>query len=129
MGIAHDLKKAATCLPDNPRLSCPQNMQYRLMGQSNSAAIPPQPVAKPAAMARVFQSVLGLTLENADVLIAVLRQAVVHGEAVTVKRDKHGQRYIIDFEFSGPAGTAMIRSAWIIRLNESVPRLVTCFIL
>jgi hypothetical protein len=43
--------------------------------------------------------------------------------------DRYGQRYVIDFEFQGPVGQAMIRSARIIRTNETVPRLVTCYIL
>jgi hypothetical protein len=79
--------------------------------------------------AHVFQSVLGLTLDDSNTLLAALRQAATAGEAVLGKRDKYGQRYVIDFEFTGPGGTATIRSAWIIRPNESVPRLVTCFIL
>jgi hypothetical protein len=79
--------------------------------------------------AHVFQSVLGLTLNDANALLAALRQAAADGEAVLGKHDRYGQRYVIDFEFTGPAGTATIRSAWIVRTNESVPRLVTCFIL
>jgi hypothetical protein len=65
--------------------------------------------------AHVFQSLLGLTLDEADTLLAALRQAATAGEALLGKRDKYGQRYVIDFEFTGPAGTATIRSAWIIR--------------
>jgi hypothetical protein len=79
--------------------------------------------------AHVFHSVLGLTLDNADALLAALSQAAVAGEAVLGKADKYGQRYVIDFESTGPAGAATIRSAWIILVNESVPRLVTCYIL
>lgn len=40
-----------------------------------------------------------------------------------------GQRYVLDFELAGPNGSAIIRSAWIIRTGENVPRLVTCYIL
>jgi len=79
--------------------------------------------------AHVFQSGLGLTLDNADALLAGLSQAAVAGGAVPGKVDKYGQRYVIDFEFTGPAGAATIRSAWIILVNESVPRLVTCYML
>jgi hypothetical protein len=79
--------------------------------------------------ARIFRSVLGLALGDAAVLITALRQAAATEEALILKADRYGQRYGVDFEFAGPAGTAKIRSAWIIRTNESVPRLVTCFIL
>jgi hypothetical protein len=79
--------------------------------------------------AYLFQSIIGLTLENADTLLAALRQAAICGEAVPGRRDKYGQRYIVDFKFTGSVGTATIRSAWIIRPDESIPRLVTCYIL
>ena len=45
------------------------------------------------------------------------------------KLDNYGQRDVLDFPFTGPGGTATIRSAWIIRSGEDFPRLVTCFIL
>lgn len=79
--------------------------------------------------ALLFQTVVGLDLNNADLLVDALKQAATTGDAVVGKQDKYGQRYVIDFDFTGPAGTATIRSAWIIRTGEDVPRLVTCFIL
>ncbi len=77
----------------------------------------------------LFQTLLGLNLENADLLLDALQHAAATGDAMTGTMDKYGQRYVIDFDFTGPSGTAMIRSAWIIRTGEDVPRLVTCFIL
>ncbi len=79
--------------------------------------------------ARVFQTVLGVTLDNVAPLLDALRQAATSAEAVVGKRDKYGQRYTVDFPFAGPAGTAVIRSAWIVRTGEDAPRLVTCYIL
>ena len=79
--------------------------------------------------ARLFQDILGLNHENADLLLDALRQAAAGGNATVGRTDNYGQRYVIDFEFAGPAGKATIRSAWIIRAGENVPRLVTCFIL
>lgn len=51
------------------------------------------------------------------------------GNAVAGKVDRYGRRYVIDFEFTGPNGTAMIRSVWIVRTGEDIPRLVTCYTL
>jgi hypothetical protein len=79
--------------------------------------------------AHLFQVTLGLTITDADLLIAALRRAAAADEAVEGKRDKYGQRYVVDFEFAGPSGSATIRSAWIVRPNEAIPRLVTCYIL
>ena len=79
--------------------------------------------------ARLFASLIGLTSSDADELIEALRRAAASHEALPGKLDAYGQRYLIDFEFSRRTGSATIRSAWIIRTNESVPRLVTCYIL
>jgi hypothetical protein len=79
--------------------------------------------------ARLFQELLGVSLENAQVLLDALKEAAIRGEVMVGKQDKYGQRYVLDFEFAGPTSSALIRSAWIIRTGENVPRLVTCYIL
>ena len=78
--------------------------------------------------ARLFQALLGLNRDNAALLFDALRRAVVSGDAATGKADAYGRRYLIDFELAGRGGTATIRSAWIVRVGEDVPRLVTCYI-
>ena len=79
--------------------------------------------------AHLFLKLLGVTRSNAQLLLDALRVAAENGEAVTGKRDRYGQRYVVDFELTAPAGTATIRSAWIIRQAEEVPRLVSCYII
>jgi hypothetical protein len=79
--------------------------------------------------ARLFASLLGLTIDHADLLLDALCRAATTGEAVLGKQDPYGQRFVIDFAFARPGGSAVIRSAWIIRENETVPRLVTYYIL
>lgn len=79
--------------------------------------------------ARLFRSLLGITEENSRSLHSALEQAAAVSNAVAAKQDMYGQRYVIDFEFAGPVGVATLRSAWIIRTGEDVPRLVTCYIL
>lgn len=79
--------------------------------------------------AHLFETLVGVNLDNADLLLDALEQAALTGEAIPGKLDKYGQRYTIDFQFTGPSGTATIRSAWIVRTGENVPRLVTCYIL
>ena len=64
-----------------------------------------------------------------DKLLIALQHAAKSGEAFPGKRDQYGQRYVIDFAFTGPVGTATIRSAWIIGPRDLVPRFVTCYIL
>ncbi len=79
--------------------------------------------------AHVFNSVLGIDLNNVHLLIDALREAAATGDADLGMADGYGQRYVIDFAPSGPEGAALVRSCWIIRTNESIPRLVTCYII
>ncbi|MEX0702341.1 MAG: DUF6883 domain-containing protein [Planctomycetales bacterium] len=79
--------------------------------------------------ARVFESALGLTLFHAEVLRGALFDAASEIDPVEGERDEFGQRYVMEFEMTGPAGTAMVRSAWIIRTDEGFPRLVTCHVI
>jgi hypothetical protein len=66
---------------------------------------------------------------QAVLLLDALREAAVSDNAVPGRLDRYGQWYVIDFEFVGPTGRATLRSAWIIRPDETAPRLVTCYIL
>ena len=79
--------------------------------------------------ARLFRDLLGLALEDAPRLVAALRAAAVQGEAVPEAEDRYGQRYVIDFEMTGLRGTVVVRSAWIVRTGETIPRFVTCYIM
>jgi hypothetical protein len=79
--------------------------------------------------AHLFESLLGIKRSNADLLLRALQQAAVAEDAVLGKMDRYGQRYVIDFDFTGPDGRATIRSAWIVRSGQNFPRLVSCYIL
>jgi hypothetical protein len=79
--------------------------------------------------ARLFSELLGVEAEHAGLLITRLREAAAEGDATLGTNDRYGQRYWIDFDMSGLAGSVTIRSAWIIRTGEAVPRLVACFII
>jgi len=79
--------------------------------------------------ARLFRELLGLTVKDAPRLIAALQQAAAHGEAAPGAEDRYGRRFTIDLEMVGSAGMVAVRSVWIIRSGELVPRLVTCYIM
>jgi hypothetical protein len=79
--------------------------------------------------ARVFAAKLGLTAEHANDLRDAILSAVVTEEAVLDQLDKYGQRYIVDFSMKRTGNEAMVRSAWIIRTGEDVPRLTSCYVL
>ena len=79
--------------------------------------------------ARVFASVLGLTADDAETLRERLLLVAISEEATLVKRDEYGQRYMLDFEMETEAASATIRSGWIVRREEGVPRCTSCWIL
>jgi len=44
------------------------------------------------------------------------------------EEDEYGRRYTLDFVISGPAGPGMVRSYWIVRLDEEFPPLTICYV-
>jgi len=79
--------------------------------------------------ARVFAAALGLSAEDAEDLRAALLDAARACDATPTEEDGYGQRYVIEFNMSGPGGRATILSSWIVRRGEDFPRLVTCCVL
>ena len=79
--------------------------------------------------ARVFESALGLTIENVDELYLALMQAIQVSDAVLDKRNQYGQKYVINFSMTREGKTAIIHSVWIVRESEDFSRLVTCYVL
>jgi len=78
--------------------------------------------------ARVFESVLGFTPANAEELRQALLAAAAAEEATPRLTDRFGARYVIDFLIDGPAGSATLRSLWILRQGEDTPRLTSCYV-
>jgi len=79
--------------------------------------------------AHVFALALGITTAEADVLRSALLNAAIESEAVAAERDDYGQRYVLDFEMTGPRGRATVRSSWIILHGEDFPRMTSCYVL
>jgi hypothetical protein len=79
--------------------------------------------------ARVFATVLGLTLDNAVDLRNALLSAVRSEEASAGEQDEYGKRYILDFQMKHLGNDATVRSTWIIRQSEDFPRLTSCYVL
>lgn len=79
--------------------------------------------------ARVFATTLGLTAGNAFELREAISAAIQTEEAVVGEQDDYGQRYIVDFSMKRRGAEAIIRTAWIIRSGEDVPRLTSCYVL
>ncbi|MBV9389618.1 MAG: hypothetical protein JOZ78_24615 [Chroococcidiopsidaceae cyanobacterium CP_BM_ER_R8_30] len=79
--------------------------------------------------ARVFAAALGLTASDAETLRDALLIAASRYEATPTELTEFGQLYVLDFPMSGPAGQAIVRSSWIVRIGEDFPRLTSCYVL
>lgn len=77
--------------------------------------------------ARLFAAALGMTAADAQGLRTALLQAVQVNDAVLGHLDKHGQRYVVDFELEWNDQRALIRSAWIVAHDSAIPRLTSCY--
>jgi hypothetical protein len=78
--------------------------------------------------ARVFREGLGLTQSDAQWLRQALLDGLSQGEAVEVARDDFGTRFRADVALGRQGKYGMVRTIWIIRSGEAVPRFVTCWV-
>ena len=78
--------------------------------------------------ARLFAAILGLTSQDAELLKALILEAIQQHEAIPGQMDEYGQRFTVNFSLTRNQNTANVRTTWIIRTVETFPRLVSCYI-
>lgn len=78
--------------------------------------------------ARVFASVLGFTAANVDVLAVAIHAALPTRPAVVRETTRYGTMYSADLPLTGPAGSAIVRTGWIVEQDSDVPRLVSAYV-
>lgn len=78
--------------------------------------------------ARVFAS-LGIREADAEELRQALIAAAARIDAEAGAASIHGQRYVIDFQLHRQGRMVRIRSTWIVRMGEDLPRLTSCYVL
>lgn len=79
--------------------------------------------------ARVFRDALDLRRSDASWLRNVLLEAARSSEAFLVAEDAWGSHWRLDVTLKGQGKSAVVRTIWIVRTGESVPRFVTCWVL
>jgi hypothetical protein len=83
--------------------------------------------------ARVFLKALGIDKNDAEQLRQIILQAILRADAMEQKPTEFGRRFVVDLQVSWAKESviriAHMRTAWMIRTDENVPRLTTCFIL
>ena len=79
--------------------------------------------------ARVFSSALGVTRSDARELREHILEGVLDADCMRGKSDAYGRRYIVDVPWQRKDRTATVRTVWIIKRKEAIPRLITCYVL
>jgi hypothetical protein len=79
--------------------------------------------------ARVFRDALHVQQTDASWLRDVLLEAARSGDAAQVAADAWGAHWRLDARIRRQGKSAVVRTIWIVRPGESVPRFVTCWVL
>ena len=79
--------------------------------------------------ARVFRQSLGVQQDNAAWLRDTLLEAARSADAQPIAADTWGVQWRLDAVVTRQGKSAVIRTIWIVRTGESVPRFVTCWVL
>jgi hypothetical protein len=79
--------------------------------------------------ARVFRDALDLQRSDASWLRDVLLEAARSGEAFQLSADFWGSHWRLDATVTRQGKSAVVRTIWIVRIGEAVPRFVTCWVL
>ncbi len=77
--------------------------------------------------ALLFQSRLGITIKNKEILEQALLKALPENDAIIYKQDRYGVHYDVKFQLQTEVGSSLILSSWIIRENETFPRLTNAY--
>ena len=77
--------------------------------------------------AALWQSALGIGVEDAVELRRMLIGALALNDATLGLRDRWGQRYTVDFRLEWRGRSAIIRTGWIIADGSRVPKSTTAF--
>ncbi|MFN3351817.1 DUF6883 domain-containing protein [Pseudorhodoplanes sp.] len=79
--------------------------------------------------ARVFRQTLGVGRDDADWLKGAILAALSGVDAVELERDVYGARWRADVALTRQNRQAVVRTVWMIRAGERIPRFVTCWVL
>ena len=79
--------------------------------------------------ARVFRETLGVDRADAQWLRELLLELVPEREATRLAADAFGTRWRVDLPIARHGKSVVVRTVWIVKAGEDVPRFVTCWVL
>jgi filamentous hemagglutinin len=77
--------------------------------------------------ARMFAAALGYRRFDHARLIQQIKEGILRHDAVPIDAVPHGERFRVEIPIVGPAGSAIVRTLWIVRTGEDVPRLTSAY--
>lgn len=87
---------------------------------------PEHPIGRHHAM--LFETLLGITRRNYEVLKAQLLRAATNVEVDAGKPSPFGQKFEMRFPVRGPLGTRPVLAVWMREPTRMRPRLITCYV-
>ena len=87
---------------------------------------PDHPLGKHKA--KVFKKRLGFVQSDSDRLKALIFEKIAISECIETISSDYGRRVTVDFILVNFGKEAMVRTAWIIKNEELIPRLTSCYI-
>jgi hypothetical protein len=105
---------------DGPDFSKPEIDSRKIAGYAMN---PDHPVGRNKY--RVINSTTGLDVGDAANIEEQIRSGVREGVPMFGKADQYGQRWSVDVPLSGPKGSIIVRTAWMLEEGSSTPRLIT----
>ncbi len=79
--------------------------------------------------ARLFEASLGITARDADWLREAFLSGLSRSDADRQATDQYGERWKADVLLARQGRHVVVRTIWMIRAGETVPKLVTCWVL
>ena len=77
--------------------------------------------------ALLFKKKLGVTVDNKEVLEQAILNAIKENDAIIYKQDRYGVHYDVKFLLQTEVGCSLVLSSWIIRAQETFPRLTNAY--
>jgi hypothetical protein len=115
-----DRPDAHSGTPEPPDFTDPTVAPEKIGGYALS---PDHPVGRNKY--RVIHAATGLGPDDAAAVEQQIREGVRTGAPTIGKADQHGQRWAFDLPLTGPTGSIIVRTAWILDPGATRPRLTT----
>jgi hypothetical protein len=117
-----------TTTPSGPSIPILRNADQAIIDERKVRDYLLSPLhARGGHKARMFAAALGYHRFDHPRLIQQIREGILAHEAVLIDAVPHGERFRVEIPVVGPTGSAIVRTLWIIRTGEDVPRFTSAY--